>query len=296
MKVFPYIYEPDKSLEVYKKTKKFFLKRPDIIERIQEIGWVYHTIGMIIPQNYENYWSGHFFPFSESWDELQISYNLCCFGLYKQAFTSLRSGLELGILSVYYNINDEGNKTVQDWYNSKETEEANTPRANKIWNILLSNPNIKQFNDIHNLRKVFDGLGYLHNYVHTKGYDYSNQLGIPKNNSQTFEPKILEKWLSSYVEITTLISTLHMLKYPISAISYDYTKKFGIDVPSFGGLQEFNINKIANILPPGYMSDIETIAKNDIQTQQTIHEIDSFGYSEECTPAFRYILHQYLQV
>jgi len=243
------------------------------MERIEELGWVYHNVGMIIPHNYDNLWSGHFFPFSDSWDELQISFNLCCFGLYKQAFVSLRSGLELGLLSVYYNINDEGHKTVQDWYNSKQTDEANTPRANKIWNILLSNPNIKQFNDKHDLRKKFDQLGYLHNFVHTKGYEYSNRVGTFKSNFQTLEVFILEKWLLSYAEIVSLISTLHLLKYPISVIRYDYGKKFGIDIPSFGGLEEFNINKIAKILPNGYMSDIEAIAIKDPQTQTTINEI-----------------------
>jgi hypothetical protein len=137
MQFTPYIFEADKSIEVYKQTENYFTENPDVKSRIEELGWVYHTVGMIIPQNFENLWSGHFFPFIESWEELQVSFNLICFGLYKQAFVSLRSGLELGLLSVYYNINDDGHNTVKDWLKSKDIKEANTPPAHKIWKILL---------------------------------------------------------------------------------------------------------------------------------------------------------------
>jgi len=275
MKFWPYTYEPDKSIEVYKQTEKHFNENPEVKKQIEELGWIYHTIGIIIPQNFENFWSGHFFPFIESWEELQVSFNLVCFGLYKQAFVSLRSGLELGLLSVYYNINDDGHNAVKDWLNSKNIRDANTPNADKIWKILLSNENIKKFNDKHNLRETFDNLGYLHNYVHTKGAKHSNRMGLLKSNCQTFESKLIDKWLTSYADIISLVCSLHLLKYPIAVIRFDYSKKFGIDIPSFGGLEEFNIDKFTKILPNQYLTDIEAIANEDPTTQQTIKEISS---------------------
>ncbi len=276
MKFGPYIYEPDKSIDVYKETEKYFNANPEIKKRVEELGWIYHTVGMIIPQNFENFWSGHYLPFIDSWEELQVSFTQICFGLYKQAFVSLRCGLELGMLSVYFNINDDGHNTVKEWLNSKEADEANTPRANMIWKILLSNKNIKQFNDKHNIRETFDNLGYLHNYVHTKGAKYSNRMGLFKSNSQTFEAKLISKWLDSYADIISLVSTLHLLKYPISVVRFEYSKKFGIDIPSFGNLEEYNIDKIATILPENYLKDIEAIAIEDKSTQETIQEISSF--------------------
>ena len=231
---------------------------------------------MIIPQNFDNFWSGHFFPFIDSWEELQVSFTQICMGLYKQAFVSLRSGLELGMLSVYFNINDDGHNAVKDWLNSKEIREADTPRAKAIWKILLSNENIKKFNEKHDIRKIFNELGYLHNYVHTKGAKHSNRMGLFKSNFQTFEAELLIKWIKSYADIISLVSTLHLLKYPISVIRFDYSKKFGIDIPSFGGLEEYNIDKIAKILPENYLSDIELIAKEDPETQETYKEISSF--------------------
>lgn len=266
---------PDKSIEVYNKTEKYLLAHPDLKQRISNLGWVYNSIGDIIPQTTDNYWSGHHFPFIESWQEFQISFNLICFGLYKQAFVSLRSGMELGLLSVYYNINDEGHSTVQNWLNSKDTPDSNSPPASKIWKILLSNNNINKFNNKHNLRKIFDDLGYLHNYIHTKGLKFSNTLGIFKSNSQTFEPEIIRDWLDSYESIISLVTTLHLLKYPIAVMQFDYRSKFGIDMPNFGGLDRNKILEIANLLPKDHFLDIEVIASEDLDTQHTIKQIQA---------------------
>ena len=82
--------------------------------------------------------------------------------------------------------------------------------------------------------------------------------------------------MKSYADIISLVSTLHLLKYPISVVRFDYSKKFGIDIPSFGGLEEYNINKIASILPDKYLEAIELIAKEDPITQTTIQEISAF--------------------
>ena len=276
MKFSPYIYEPDKSIEVYKETEKYFEENPEIRKRIEELGWIYHTVGMIIPQNFENLWSGHYFPFIDSWEELQVSFTQICFGLYKQAFASLRSGLELGMLSVYFNINDDGRNAVKEWFQAKDKKEADTPFAKTIWKILLQNDNIRKFNGKHDIETVHKNLGYLHNYVHTKGAKHSNRMGLLKSNFQTFEAELISKWLDSYADIISLVSTLHLLKYPISVIRFDYSTKFGIDIPSFGGLEEYNIDKVASILPDKYLEDIEFIAKEDPSTQETIQEISAF--------------------
>ncbi len=271
MKFKPYIYEPDKSIEVYKETEKFFEANPEIKEQIEELGWIYHIVGEIIPHNRNNFCSGHFFPFSDSWEELQVSFTQICFGLYKQAFVSLRSVLELGLLSVYYNINDVGHDAVAEWLESN----ADTPRNHEIWEKLRQNDNIKKFDTRHNLKQVHQNLGYLHDYVHSKGAKHSNGMGLFKNDFQTFEEELVSKWLVSFKSVVSLVCTLHLLKYPISVIRFDYRSKFGIDIPSFGGLDEFKIDKFASILPENYLKDILLIAKEDPTTQQIIEEISS---------------------
>lgn len=51
LNISPYIFEPEKSIEVYKKTSDYLLENSNIKEKIGELGWFYHIIGMTIPQN-----------------------------------------------------------------------------------------------------------------------------------------------------------------------------------------------------------------------------------------------------
>jgi hypothetical protein len=266
-KFLPFIYEPGKSIDVLNSTEAYFEKNPSVLKKIIDLRWLYQSIGKTIPHTTENLFSGHFFPFVESIQEFEISFNLVLFGLYKQAFTSLRSALEVGILSVYYNINDEGHKEVKDWLRSKDTWEANTPRADKIWKILNKNKNIERFNNKFELRKQFDELAFLHNYVHTKGHKFSNQLGQLKANHQTFEENILLKWVETFEKATIIVALLHMLKYPISVIEFDWYEKVGIDNP-FPVLEIHEIERIKSFMPNEYFTEVQDISEQDPFTQE----------------------------
>ncbi|WP_025344746.1 hypothetical protein [Sulfurospirillum multivorans] len=266
---FGLIYTPEHSDEVLEKTNIFLQHNPDLKQKYKELNWAYNSIWQIIPQTIENFWSGHTFPHIQSYDEFQISFNLLFFGFYKQSFVSLRSGLELGLLSVYYNINDLGHETVKNWLKSQNSWDSNTPKAEKIWKILNSNSNIKRFNEKYDLQKKFEALSFLHNYVHSKGWKYSNRLGLMKPNYQTFEESIVLKWLEVYKDIIILLITLHILKYPISIIKYDWDKKVGIDNP-FPVLEAFEIEAIEALLPAGYSEELRNIAQNDILTQELL--------------------------
>jgi len=281
MKYPPFIYAPDKSIEVLATTESFFEANPDVKKRITDLGLAYHSIGKTVPQTKENFWSGHFFPYSESCDELQVSFNLMMFGFYKQSFMSLRSGLEVGMLSVYYNINDDGHNTVQNWYRSKDSWDANTPRADKIWKILRSNDNISSFDRKFNLKRQFDDLGFLHDYVHTKGFKYSNYIGLISSNCQTFEEKGLMRWVNVYEQVVLLLLTLHLLKYPIGVIEFDWTSKVGIDNP-FPVLPMHEVERVKKILPKPYIAAIEKIAENDPETQELFtHICDIIDMTED---------------
>jgi len=278
---FPFTYEPTKSIEVLSKSNTYFEKNNQKKMEIEEIAWAILTIGKVIPQTTDNLWSGHFFPYMESWDEMQISFNLALLGLYKQAFVSLRSSLELGMLSVYYNINDDGQKTVKKWLKSEDSSEANTPRFGEIWKILYTNQNIFLFEERYNLRNRFNNLNILHNYVHTKGIKYSNKLGLFKSNFQTFEEAVLNKWIETYKDVAILIITLHLLRYPIGVIEYDWDQKVGIDNP-FPVLSKYEIERLREILPQGYIDFIVELADKDKSTQGLFEDIKQLpNMSEE---------------
>jgi len=144
-----------------------------------------------------------------------------------------------------------------------------------IWKIILSNSAISKFNEKFSLRQSYDDLNFLHNYVHTKGAVYSNDLGGLKGNSQVFLRKAFNNWLSCYENIIRLIATLHLLKYPLSVVEFDYRSKFGIDMPNFGGLEKLKLDRVGSILHVQYLDEIKAIAEADEKTQLTLRGIQS---------------------
>ena len=254
----PFIYTCDKSIEVYEQSKKY-VETFGYGDQIGNLAWAYHNVGDLIPHTTESFWSGHFFPWVESWDEIQISFNLCLFGLYKQAMTSLRSGLELGLLSVYWNLNDDGHEVIQDWLRSKE----NTPYFRDIWKKLEQHPNFRLFQQKHDIRARILNLGFLHDYAHTKGYEFSNSIGLLKSNFQTLEEKGIKVWLEAFEEIIKVLSILHLIKHPLGVVRYDYSRKFGIDKPMFGGLEVFEVDRLEKIIGQEIFREIEAIAQID---------------------------------
>ncbi len=254
----PYIYNCDKSIDVYKESLDF-LTETKKIDDISELGWVYNSIGDLIPHTTQNLWSGHIFPWTESWDELQISFNQSILGFYKQSMISLRIGLELGLLSVYWNLNDDGHKTIKMWISSREE----TPRLPEIWNKLEKHSNFKSFQKLYDIKYRLLQLKYFHDYVHSRGFKYSNRFGKKQVNSQCFEKDLIERWLISYKEVITVLAILHLIKYPIGTIKYNYSNKFGIDTPSFGGLQIFEIERIEKLIGIEVFEKLEIVAQED---------------------------------
>lgn len=268
----PLIYQPKKSIEVVELSELYLRENESIRSLVSNVSWSYFSISKSIPQTSENLWSGHFFPYIESTEELQVSTNLALMGLYKQAFSSLRCALEVGMLSVYYNINDDGHRVVKDWLASKEHREANTPRADKIWKILRSNESIKKFDDKFGLRDDFNSLGFLHNYVHTKGHLYSNRVGLTKSNYQTFESCVFDKWCDSFTRVVLLLIKLHMLKYPITVIEFDWSTKVGIDNP-FPVLDKHEIDRIKELLTHEEFAEIKQCFSEDAKSQELFEYI-----------------------
>ncbi|WP_430812090.1 MULTISPECIES: hypothetical protein [unclassified Carboxylicivirga] len=271
----PLIYTPERSIEVFKKTEEFLIENPDLKLKIEKLSWIYHSLHNIIPTTMQSFWSGHSFPYNESWEEIQISFNLICFGLYKQAMTSLRSTLELGLLSVYYNINDDGHNAVKKWLSSADSKEADTPKIQDVWKILLQHENIKKFQEQIDIKGRLLKLGFLHNYVHTKGHVFSNKLGKLKSNYQTFEKDYIEKWINTLEEIVIIVMTLHLLKYPAGLIQFDYSRKFGIDIPSFSHLREHEIENLTKYLPTEYFQLLQEISNKDQETINFLEWVNS---------------------
>jgi len=268
--MFPLIYNFENSFDVQTLTEKY-IKEKSYDEKLYKLFLSYHNIGNLIPQTQENFWSGHYFPWMESWDEIQISYNLMEIGLYKQSFYSLRSSFELGLLSVYWNLNDDGHIVIQEWLKSN----VDTPRFSEVWEKLNSHPNYQKYQEYYDIKTRLLKLGYLHDYVHSKGLLHSNMMGKTKPNHQTFEADCFELWLESFEEVVKVLSILHLIKYPIGTIDYDFRGKFGIDVPSFGGIDPGFVKMFSELLGEEVFQGLSEVSKIDVTVKGIMNWVES---------------------
>jgi hypothetical protein len=269
--LFPFTYHPEEGKKVYEASKHYICESGKEKE-ITDYSWAYYRIGDLIPHSAESFWSGHFFPWEESWEELQISCSLCLFGYYKQAMVSLRSSLEVGLLSVYWNLNDDGHQIIQRWLHSKE----DTPRFEAIWKMMVKHKNFALLQENYDFKARLLNLKHLHNYVHTKGRKYSNHFGIKLGNLQTFEVRAFEIWFSNFVEVLQILAICHLTKYPLGTMPLPIFHKFGFNAPMFGGLEEDQVKSIERLVGEDVFKIINKIGHTDpsaIECVEWVHNL-----------------------
>lgn len=265
---FPFTYKLEDGVGVARQTDQW-LRDHGHGDRQAELMWAYHAVADLIPQTSQNLWSGHFFPWVESWEDLQISFELASLGLYKQAMGALRSTLELGLLSIYWNIDDDGHTDIQRWVRSVD----DTPRIQDVVDRLRAHQNFKVFAGGYDFAPRLLDLRILHAYVHTKGLRYSNHMGLMSSNTQTFEEAALVEWLSRSEEVTQALLMLHLVKYPLGTVRLDWSAKFGIDTPAFGGVDPHIVDRFESVLGPAVWSALLPVAAGDPHVSGVIEHV-----------------------
>jgi len=224
-------------------------------------------------ENTTDFFNGSNFAMTEAHHEFKSSYEITKFGFFKQGLMSLRSGLDLGILSTYWSIVGN-NATFKDWLRAREK----TPFSKVIQKNLLTNPNINIFNERYSINDFLDKLGVLHDYVHTKGVPYSTFGEFQKlARSQESNETLFERWCQLFQECVQLIVILHLLKFPIASLNYDFIKKFGSynNSPFCGGLfGDFQENFI-RLIGQEKLDFIQKIAREDDETVGLLEWLNS---------------------
>jgi hypothetical protein len=100
-------------------------------------------------------------------------------------------------------------------------------------------------------------------------------MGIMKSNFQTFEEELLLHWLKAFEEVVIVLSTLHLIKYPLGTVRFDYSRKFGIDIPMFGGLGLAEVDRLENLLGSSTFSVLEELAEQDEHVQEILSHVDN---------------------
>jgi len=167
-------------------------------------------------------------PIVESYHALDASIELVKLGFYKQAFASLRMGLDNGLLSAYWNAVGYDRPEFKRWISSIEK----TPRKDlQFWRSIRRFPGVECFFGRFSYDKEINSLSErLNDHVHTRGFRYSTfgefQRRIRAQNLQIQ----CDEWYDLFVTTTRIIVTLQLLVKPKLTVVAPYEfllRKFG---------------------------------------------------------------------
>jgi hypothetical protein len=258
--------------DVVASTDKFFEDNPEHAQIIESHVLVFHSVMDLIPATVDNFWSGNLFPYTEAEYELNSSIYFATHGFYKHALNSLRSVLELGLLSVYWDIEHQSHIEIQEWLKSKE----DTPFRRQVKRRLLENKNIKSFDDEGGFFNQLDDIyNKLSSFTHTKGARYSSKA-LSISNYNTFNEKSLKYWVQSLQKVIRLVMILHILKYPVA---YQYTpidEKFGLNGPVGGFLNPQQVQRVKEIFDEKTNTLLQKISDADPEAIELAQWVQSF--------------------
>ncbi len=236
----------------------------------------------LISQNFPardvpDFFSGEGFSIAESFEELEISYELMKYGFYKQAMISLRIGFEVGLLSIYWSIIGKESAKFKKWLSS----ELDTPYKNKdFWSTLKKNQNIAEFDKKYGLIQEIKDLGFLSDFVHTKGIWHSNFGEIQRTIKGQDKFENFKIWIQKFKQIVKILEILHLLKFPTMCLRYStdfLLSKFGVfsKIPQFGGGFGDEMEAIFSFIPVEQKQFIEELSKNDKEVKHIMNWFSS---------------------
>jgi len=251
--------------EVYNKSEEYLNIHEDLRDEIATHLWAYHEIGDLIPQTIESLWSGHFFPYSESYYELENSFELCKRGFYRHSLFALRCVLELGVLGLYFDKDGQAHLDVQAWLRSDDQ----TPHFRSCLRRLFELEYFKQFDAIFSLRQEVENLySSLSDYVHVRGYRYS-ATGQTHANFNRFSESSLYRYVEFMKKVVKSIVTMMLLKYPMGMQDLPLWDKFGLNPPAGGFLDESSQPAVLAILD----EDVKEVLQNISDSDPTVNKI-----------------------
>ncbi len=250
----------------YAASLEYLKVHPDLYRKIASYLWAYHEIGGLVPQTIEKFWSGHYFPYSESYSELENSYELALHGFYNYGFAALRSVLELGLLGVHFAVRDTEHIDVQPWITSQEQ----TPRRKEIFGRLRELETFREFDSRFKLEaRILKTFDRLDRFVHTRGFRYSSRA-LRLSNVNQFSAKSLQLYFGSMFKVTTDLMVVMLLKYPIGMQSLPLDEKFGLNGPVGGYLQQHQVERITPLIPPEESDFLQKISDNDPEVRAAV--------------------------
>ena len=252
-------------------TTAFLETNPDLIDGLSNAVKAYRDIEELIPQNETKWFSGHSFPYFESYSELENSIHHAFMGFYKSAFISIRSCLELGLLCIYYDRNDESEKIIEGWLSSR----APTPMKRKI---ITGLRNIVYVSALDTVIPIIDPITRLYDelsdFVHTRGYSYSS-VSLNGSDINRFAPDSFKTWIEAVSIAIQDLVILFLCKYPIGLHAVPIWEKFGLNPPIGGFLESHQVWELERMIPEPVLSVLRELTKDDTTVSAILEEITS---------------------
>lgn len=255
-------------LQILNETNEYLQKHPETKKKVEEINWTFRSLLGLLPETLETFWSGHIFPIAEAEYELECSIVFCKLGFYKHAIGALRNVLELGLLSVYWDIDGQSHIDIQDWLRSMES----TPFRKRVFAKLRTNSNIGKFDDKQDiLGKTKTLYGQLSDFSHTKGFGFSSrQLNKHQSNVNSFNETSLARWLELTEKVAEIVTIFHILKYPVALQYIPIIEKFGLNGPVGGFIEPHQVERIKEIISQDMLRDLQEISDKDPDAMEAV--------------------------
>lgn len=257
-------------MDVLSQSIEYLKLNDEFADKIRKTLWVFQSLEDLVPQPLEKIMTGHMFPIAEANFELENSIELCKLGFYKHALIALRNVLELGLLAIYWDIDDKSHFNIQKWLYSFE----NTPFKNTVFKKLMTNENIERFDKTHNLFNDINILfGQLSNFVHTKGRLYSSN-DLVNANFNRFNEKSFLTWLKFMEKTVQYVVIVHILKYPVALQHTPCDQKFGLNGPVGLFLEPRQSEEIKQFLDGKILKTLQEISDNDPEALSLVEWVD----------------------
>lgn len=256
----PPLQSDDRIKNVLQESNQYLDAHDETVLKIFAALHVFYDVTDLIPVTSERLLTGYRFPITEAATSLENSIQFCKMGFYKQAHTELRSVLELGLFSVYLELDGGGHINIQDWLHSRER----TPVIRKIISELTTNKNIMAFDDKHafcnKITALYDDLS---RFVHTRGQEYSHRR-LSRSNINRFNEESLSVCLDLFFKVVDVVVTAYVLKYPVALQSTPLYQKFGQDYPLGLCLDVDQSTALKKFLDKDVLKTLQVISDSDV--------------------------------
>jgi len=268
---YPGLNNPTRANEVCEESGNHFREHADLRKRVEDHLRARYEINDLVPQSLASLGSGHYFPFSESYNELEGSLILAVFGFYRHAFVALRTSMELSLVGVFYDRDDDSASEIEQWIRSGER----TPNFKKMIKALSSIRGYAAFCRASNFQEIllhnYDNLG---GFVHVRGYSYSSTR-LWSSGVIGFSKDSLHGYIESFCEVAHSSVILMLLKYPIGMQALPLFAKFGLDSPAGGFLDVEARAAVLNILTEQEHTVLLAISNTDPDVRQVVESIEA---------------------